>query len=89
MNKHKEEIEGYEKKKKEISKKIEEQEESIKNVKNDRDLYRDLNSKEQKNRNDNKFLIENQRKIIENIANIPSKSPKRPTSHYISKASKS
>ena len=58
------------------------------NVKGDRDLYREMFSKEQKSITESKFLIENQRKILENIGGIPIKSPKRPFSQGISRSKK-
>lgn len=83
-----EEVLNYKQKKEFFEKKIEEQEELIQNTKNDRDLYRELVCKEQKQRNEHKFLIENQRKMIENINVIPAKSPNRPNSQGFSRTKK-
>lgn len=88
QGKHREEIEQFEKKTEEISKRIDEQQDLITNVRNDKDLYRDLHCKEQRQRNEKKFLIENQKKFIENIVSIPNKSPKRPSSQGISRQKK-
>lgn len=83
-----EEISGLEKKQVELSKIIEEKQETVISVRNDKDLYRDLHCKEQRQRNERKFLIENQKKIIENIISIPTKSPKRPASQGLPRGKK-
>jgi hypothetical protein len=85
IKKSEEELKTSEIKHNTLSIKINEQEDMIKNLKNDCELYKDLYKKEQKQRNESKFLIESQRKIIETI---PLKSPKRPSSHCVYRSKK-
>lgn len=82
------EITEYEKKELDLEVKFQEIQDSYSSAKNDRDLYREMLSKEQKSITEAKFLIENQRKIIENIAGVPVKSPVRPFSQGISRPKK-
>ncbi|OMJ95865.1 hypothetical protein SteCoe_587 [Stentor coeruleus] len=85
IKKSEEEFKASEIKHNNLSVKINEQNEIIKNLKTDCELYKDLYKKEQKQRNESKFLIESQRKIIDII---PLKSPKRPSSHYAYRSKK-
>lgn len=71
----------------ELQRKIKEQGIFIENIKSDRDLYKEIATKEQKQASENRFYIDG-RKNIESIISIPLKSPKRPYSQKISRPRK-
>jgi hypothetical protein len=82
------EIKDYEGKEIRLEGKLKEIQDFYVNAKNDRDLYREMLSKEQKSITEAKYLIESQRKIIESIAGVPIKSPVRPASQGIQRTKK-